>query len=325
MADEYQVAILLPVQGTDAALDRTVASVLAQTETRWTLWLIESNDARGRAARWMGGDPRIQCVRQAGRGRAAVLRQALARCPGDYTVFLDAEHCWEPGFLALTTTFLQSNPLEDVVCMDVVESSGPSVVAARRSIFRERKALHDALDLPAGTVPDALLAGACWYRGELARHLRWGPYSQMAVTLMTAEAALRLAPALGRDSTALDYRLQARLARTCPVNLLALTGAVRWPTPWSAEQELQQERDALEVFDEIHGRQWETDPEVARLRRERLTRLQRSPLQRLLGHVREQGCQTARAVLRSSVLPGVPHARVSAPMDLGGPQVRHQR
>lgn len=310
MADEseFQVAILLPVQGTDEALDRTVASVLAQTERRWTLWLIESEDARGRAARWLGTDPRVRRLPHAGGGRAAALGAALARCPGDYLVFLDAEHSWEPGFLALTTAFLRANPLEDLVCMEAVTPSGrPAVV--RRAIFRERGALD----------------GAVWYRGELAQHLRWGEYSRMAVTLMTSDAALRLAPALGRESAALEYRLQARLARTSAVNLLALRGAVQQPVAWSAAQELQQERAALEVFDEIHGPQREVDPEVARLRRERLARLQRSPALRLLGHGLGLARHAARAVVCSAGLSGAHRSRGATPLGLGGPQVHHPR
>lgn len=326
MADEseFQVAILLPVQGTDEALDRTVASVLAQTERRWTLWLIESEDARGRAARWLGTDLRVRRLPHAGGGRAAALGAALARCPGDYLVFLDAEHSWEPGFLALTTAFLRANPLEDLVCMEAVTPSGrPAVV--RRAIFRERGALCAALDLPAGTTPDGALDGAVWYRGELAQHLRWGEYSRMAVTLMTSDAALRLAPALGRESAALEYRLQARLARTSAVNLLALRGAVQQPVAWSAAQELQQERAALEVFDEIHGPQREVDPEVARLRRERLARLQRSPALRLLGHGLGLARHAARAVVCSAGLSGAHRSRGATPLGLGGPQVHHPR
>jgi hypothetical protein len=325
---EFQVAILLPVQGSDDALDRTVASVRAQTETRWTLWLIETNDACGRAERWLGTDPRIQRLRHAGRGRAAALGQALARCPGDYLVFLDAEHGWEPGFLALTTAFLRANPLEDLVCMEAVTPSGqPAVV--RRPVFRERgvlrDALREALDLPAQARSDAALDSATWYRGELAQHLRWGEYSRMAVTLMTSEAALRLAPALGRESAALDYRLQARLARTCVVNLLALTGAVQRPAVWSAAQELQQERDALEVFDEIHGRQREIDPEVARLRRERLARLQRPSALRLLGHGFGLARHATRVVMRFTGLSGARRASGPAPLRLGGPPMHHPR
>lgn len=309
MADEseFQVAILLPVQGTDEALDRTVASVLAQTERRWTLWLIESEDARGRAARWLGTDPRVRRLPHAGGGRAAALGAALARCPGDYLVFLDAEHSWEPGFLALTTAFLRANPLEDLVCMEAVTPSGrPAVV--RRAIFRERGALCAALDLPAGTTPDGALDGAVWYRGELAQHLRWGEYSRMAVTLMTSDAALRLAPALGRESAALEYRLQARLARTSAVNLLALRGAVQQPVAWSAAQELQQERAALEVFDEIHGPQREVDPEVARLRANVL---------RGSSDRRPCGCSGM-----ASVWPAMPRARWCAPPACLVPTVR---
>lgn len=320
---DFQVAILLPVQGTDEALDRTVAGVLAQTETRWTLWLIAPEDGPGRAARWLGDDPRIRCLPHAGSGRAAALGLALARCAGDYTVFLDAAHVWEPGFLALTTAFLQSNPLEDLVCMDAVTPTGQPAGAMRRSAFRERGALCTALDQSAGGWPAHVAEGAVWYRGELARHLRWGEYTRMAVTLMTSAAALRLAPALGRESTALDYRLQARLARTCAVNLLALPGAVRWPTVWSAAQELQQERDALEVFDEIHGSQWEVDPEVARLRLERLARIQRPPALRLLRHGLGLAHCAARAMLRSVGRSGDGRSSGAARMDLSGPQVQH--
>jgi len=321
---EFQVAILLPVHGTDEALDRTVASVLAQTETRWTLWLIETHDACGRAARWLGTDPRVRRLQHPGCGRAAALGHALARCPGDYLVFLDAEHGWEPGFLALTTAFLRANPLEDLVCMEAVTLSGqPAVV--RRAVFRERGALREALDLPPGTRSDTALDGATWYRGELAQHLRWGEYSRMAVTLMTSDAALRLAPALGRESAALDYRLQARLARTCPVNLLALPGAVHRPAIWSAAQELQQERDALQVFDEIHGRQRDIDPEVARLRLERLARLQRSSALRLLGHGLGLVRHATRVVLRCTGRSGARRAIDSLSLRPSGPPMHHPR
>lgn len=282
MNNEILVSILLPVQGAqaadDAALDRTVQAVRAQTERRWQLYLIASAGDRHRAEHWARLDPRIRVVPHEGRGRAAALRCGLQACQGTHTVFLDTEHAWTADFLALTTAFLAVCSLEDLVCMDTVLPSGRPAVAYRQSVYREQGRLWEML---AVAVPQ----DARWHQGELARHLRWGEYTRLAVTLLRSECAELLVPALYEECEALEYRLQARLAATCPVNRLALTGAVHRPVAVAPELACQRERDALAVFDEVHGRQWETDPEVARLRRERLARITtRTPWRALVAH-----------------------------------------
>lgn len=311
------VSIVLPVQGTDAALDRVVQSVRAQTEQDWQLYLVEPAGVRGRASRWAAHDGRIQVLRQEGRGgRAAALRLGLQHCLGTYTVFLDAEHVWAPYFLALTRAFLDAFTLEDLVCMASVTPAGQPAAVYRRADVRGHGRLDAVLDPSAlRGLPDAA-AGAVWQQGELARHLRWGEYTRLAVTLLRTEEAERLLPALYEDTEALEYRLQARLAARSAVNVLALPGAVFHAAGVSPEVARQREIDALAVFDEVHGRQWETDPEVARLRRERLARIdQRAPL----GALGVLGAVVARCLGWSRQ----DRPARALPADLGGPQVGH--
>lgn len=292
MNNDILVSILLPVLGNTnantnanamadvghvaseaAALDRTVQAVLAQTERRWQLTLVVPAGSEGLAERWARRDPRIRVLTQAGDGRASALRCGLqAGLGASCTVFLDTEHAWTPDFLALATAFLEAHPLEDMVCLDAVLPGGRPAAVYRQSVYREQGRLREMLEV---SVPE----DARWFQGELARHLRWGEYTRLAVTLLRTECAERLLPALCRESAALEYRLQARLAARCAVNRIALPGAVRRQAAVSPERARQQACDVLAVFDEIHGRQWEIDPEVARLRRELLARTaQHTPL-----------------------------------------------
>ena len=279
MENENLVSIVLPAQGSEAALDRCVRGVLAQSESRWTLLLVATAATRGWAEAWAQQDGRIHVHGVEGPGRAAALRVGLAMCRGAFTVFLDAEHVWRSDFLSLTTAFLGSNTLEDMVCMEVRTLEGRSVPPVRPDLYREKGRLAEVLDGCAADWPDAL-----WRKGELARHLRWGEYTRLAVTLLRTDYAELLLPALCEESGALDYRLQARVAAKCAVNMIGCAGAVYVPAARTAEQLRQREIDALAVFDEIHHRQWETDRELARLRRERIARIdQRAPWQALLG------------------------------------------
>jgi glycosyltransferase involved in cell wall biosynthesis len=271
MSQEILVSIVLPMQGTENALDRCMRSVLRQSETRWQLLLAVSDGTRAWAEAWAQQDERIQVLPDEVSGRAAALRAGLAVCRGTFTVFLDVEHVWASDFLELTTAFLNSNLLEDMVCMEVHTETGQPAVPVYPARYQERGQLSSVQD-----------GGAVWHRDEMARHLRWGEYTRLAVTLLRTEYAGLLIPALREESAALDYRLQAHLAAKCAVNFLALPGALHHPAPASVEQLRQWETDALAVFDEIHCRQWETDRELARLRRERIARIgQRTPLQAL--------------------------------------------
>jgi Glycosyl transferase family 2 len=246
------VSIVLPVAGDGAALARTVAAVRAQTQQDWALLLVASDATQAQAQACAALDGRIRVLVQPSNGRAAALRAGLQHARGTFTVFLDTEHVWTPDFLAMGTDFLQSYPLEDLVCLDACTPDGAPTLAVRPGVFRE---------------PRLAFAGRVWQQGELARHLRWGAYTHLAVMLVRTELAERLTDALQQDSEALEYRLQGVLASWCAVNRLVAPGATHWPQVDTEAQARQRALDTLAVFDEIHGRQWETDPEVARLRR----------------------------------------------------------
>jgi hypothetical protein len=292
MENEFVVSIVLPVQGSEQAFNQCVRAVLGQSESRWQLLLAVSSGTRVWAEAWAQRDARIQVLQDEVTGRAAALRAGLALCRGRFTVFLDTEHVWSADFLALTAAFLTGHPLEDMVCMESHTPDGRSTVLARPSLYRESGPLASKLDGATGLPRDAV-----WRGGELADHLRWGEYTRLAVTLLRTEFAELLLPALQEESAALDYRLQAKVAAKCAVNLLALAGALHQPGPTTPEQLRQREMDALTVFDEVHGRQLETDLELDHLRSERIARIDgctplRALLRRLLGFLQVDRSQS---------------------------------
>jgi hypothetical protein len=250
--DDTLVSIVLPVAGDSAALVRTVAAVQAQTLLDWKLLLVASEATLAEAQACAVGDARIRVLVQPGSGRAAALRTGLQHVRGTFTVFLDTEHVWALDFLATATDFLEDNLLEEVVCLDACTAGGEPALAVRPGVFRE---------------PRLAFAGRVWQQGELAPHLRWGVYAHLAVMLVRTELAERLTSALQEDSEALDYRLQGVLASLCAVNRLVAPGALHCPQAVTAARVRRRALDTLVVFDEIHGRQWEVDPEVATLRR----------------------------------------------------------
>jgi hypothetical protein len=149
-----------------------------------------------------------------------------------------------------------------VVCMATSADSGTARAdhgECREPIYREKAPLREVLDVDGLLICQADVAGFSWLRGELAEHLRWGEFTRMAVTLMTADVVEALLPALEQGGSALEYRLQAGLARAYAVNLLALL----------------REIDALAAFDEMFGRRHERDAEIDALRIERLARIRR--------------------------------------------------
>lgn len=99
-------SVIIPVHNAQATLGATLASLQAQTETRWEALLIDdaSRDgsldlARAAAAR----DPRLQIIHQPQtrpRGAAASRNLGIARAQGRYLALLDADDLWWPDKLA---------------------------------------------------------------------------------------------------------------------------------------------------------------------------------------------------------------------------------
>ncbi len=99
-------SVIIPVHNAKATLGAALASLQAQTETRWEAFVIDdaSTDgsldlARAAAAR----DPRLQVIhypQTRPRGAAASRNLGIARAQGHYLALLDADDLWCPGKLA---------------------------------------------------------------------------------------------------------------------------------------------------------------------------------------------------------------------------------
>lgn len=105
-----QTSILMPLYNAEATLERSVASVCAQSRTDWELLMVDdgSTDATPTlAARLAGVDPRLRLLVPGGnRGAAAARNVALVKARGRYIAFLDADDRWHPDKLMRQLAFM---------------------------------------------------------------------------------------------------------------------------------------------------------------------------------------------------------------------------
>jgi teichuronic acid biosynthesis glycosyltransferase TuaG len=107
-----EVSVITPVRNAAATLGDAVASVLAQTEPRWELLLIDDGSEDGSlalAGRLAAAEPRIRLLgwpdrRGAAAARNAGIRAARGRC----IALLDADDRWRPEKLARQLAFMRA-------------------------------------------------------------------------------------------------------------------------------------------------------------------------------------------------------------------------
>ncbi len=99
------VSILMPVFNAADTIPAAIASVQAQSEPDWELWVIDDSSQDGTAQKVQNlaaTDPRIKLIRNTGpRGAAAARNTGLSAATGRYIAFLDADDTWLPEKLAL--------------------------------------------------------------------------------------------------------------------------------------------------------------------------------------------------------------------------------
>lgn len=105
------VSVVIPLYQTERYIAGALASVLAQTFTRFECIVVDdgSSDAGPAIARACG-DPRVRVVTQKNRGLAGARNTGIAESKGRYLAFLDADDTWHPDKLAAHVRLLESSP-----------------------------------------------------------------------------------------------------------------------------------------------------------------------------------------------------------------------
>lgn len=107
------VSVVVPAYNAAAHLDRTLASLRAQTFRDFEVIVVDDGSTDGTAAivaKTASRDGRFRLIRQANAGVAAARNRGLAEVRGRYFANLDADDMWRPKFLERTLEMLEAAP-----------------------------------------------------------------------------------------------------------------------------------------------------------------------------------------------------------------------
>src|SRR5215211_4427423 len=104
-------SIILPTYNRAYVLWRAVESVLAQTEDRWELLVVDdgSTDATPRLMEEFR-DGRIRSVKTQNGGPSAARNLGWRMTHAPYVAYLDSDNIWRPEFLAAMLEAIKSRP-----------------------------------------------------------------------------------------------------------------------------------------------------------------------------------------------------------------------
>lgn len=112
---EKLVSIITPCYNSEAYIEQTIRSVLAQTYTHWEWWIVDdcSDDSSVQMIEKHTVDPRINLIRLNKNSGAAVARNhGIKNAVGRYITFIDSDDLWLPEFLEKSISFLETNKEE---------------------------------------------------------------------------------------------------------------------------------------------------------------------------------------------------------------------
>ncbi len=113
-------SILVPVYNSSAHLADCVQSVLAQTDKRFELILVDDGSTDGSSGicdQFRQKDPRVRVIHKSNQGSLLARRDALDHAKGSYIAFLDSDDILLPTFLEESTRIIESNN-PDIVAFD---------------------------------------------------------------------------------------------------------------------------------------------------------------------------------------------------------------
>ena len=110
-----RISITIPIYNGERFLEKTIASVIAQTFAAWELRLVDDGSRDGSlqiAQNFADSDPRIQVLHQENAGVAAARNRGYAATTSatQYVIFLDHDDVWEPDALEKLCAVLDERP-----------------------------------------------------------------------------------------------------------------------------------------------------------------------------------------------------------------------
>jgi glycosyltransferase involved in cell wall biosynthesis len=97
------VTVVIPLFNASTTIERTLASVNAQTWPEIEVLVVDdgsTDDGASRVARMISGNPRTRLLQQQNQGVASARNLGAAHAAGNYLAFIDADDLWAPQKIA---------------------------------------------------------------------------------------------------------------------------------------------------------------------------------------------------------------------------------
>lgn len=158
-------SIVLTTYNRAWCIERAIASVLAQTEQRWELIIVDDGSTDATAdilAPYVQSSDRICLLAQPNSGTGAARQTGISHARGDFVTFLDSDDEYLPDHLHVRYRYIQDFPHCDFF-YGGVQVEGPALVPDR----------HD----PTRLIPiaECAVGGTFVIRRELAQKLGFAP------------------------------------------------------------------------------------------------------------------------------------------------------
>jgi len=111
-------SVVIPLYNKAHTIQRTLASVLAQTHTEFEVIIVNdgSTDNGIEAINQCTSDQRIRIIKQENQGVSAARNNGVANAKYEYIAFLDGDDEWLPGYLAKMKTAIDLFPNAGMYC-----------------------------------------------------------------------------------------------------------------------------------------------------------------------------------------------------------------
>jgi glycosyltransferase involved in cell wall biosynthesis len=158
-----RVSVVIPCYNAAPFVERTLASVRAQTLAPHEVIVVDDGSSDGSAAVVRRALPSAVVIEQPNGGVSRARNAGVARAIGDSIAFLDADDCWRPDKLARQADYLDRHP-EAVAVLSGMCNLSPDDVPGQEFEFPDAyvRALSvlDFLAVPVGGVASTLVVRA---------------------------------------------------------------------------------------------------------------------------------------------------------------------